>query len=345
MKTRNIIYLALLLLAPAFLPYQAQAQIEGTGGTAGAAYLLVPSTARVASLGGTLTGGLPDMNGLEALTVNPAGLVSNPGTSALFSRMNYVADIGVNTFGIGHRLGNNQLALVVNAWDFGDMPLTTETSPEISSLEWSASAITVGASFARQFTDRIAAGITTKLLNETIDDMSATGVAFDAGMNYTVGETGLRFGVSLNNFGLTMKYAGDGLVREIRLPGQSETATSNSTAIQAAGYELPSLLNFGASYTMNAGADASATFLANFQSNSLDADLYSGALELSLRNILYVRGGYQWQENMDLTAFKGWNLGAGLRLDAVGTQLMVDYAYRPTELLGNVQMITASVAL
>lgn len=335
----------LLALVAGGTAQRAQAQTKENGGTAGATYLLVPGTARSASLGTTLTSGLPTLNGVEALYENPAGLVSNMGTSVLVSRMNYAVDIGVNTFGVAQRIGSNQVALTVNVWDYGDIALQTDASPEKTELTWSASAIVAGLSYARQFTDRIAAGVTFKALSERIDDVNAGGIAFDAGMNYTVGESGLRFGVSLKNLGPQMTYAGDGLSREIRLPEQRPGSTSNVVQIEAAGFELPSLLNFGVSYTRPLGAGASATFLGNFRSNSLDQDLYAGGVELGLREILYVRGSYEWQPDMDLTMFDGWNMGAGLNLEVSGTRLMVDYAYRPTNFFGSIQMVTASVEL
>ena len=113
-------------------------------GTAGSAYLLIPLTARTASLGGNVTGGMADLNGLEATFANPAGLVQNTGTTVLFSRMDYVADIGINYFGVGQRFGNNQLGLTVAAWDFGEIPLQTEENPEITDLNWTATFATVG---------------------------------------------------------------------------------------------------------------------------------------------------------------------------------------------------------
>ena len=67
-------------------------------GTAGAEQLLVPLTARYTALGGSVSSSLSGMSGLEALYANPAGLSTNAGTSALFSRVEYVADIGVNYF-------------------------------------------------------------------------------------------------------------------------------------------------------------------------------------------------------------------------------------------------------
>lgn len=346
MNKRTITYLIMLAALLGLCPLQVQAQSSADrAGTVGATYLLIPTTARSAALGATMTGGLATLNGIEALESNPAGLTLNTGTSALFSRIEYVADIGINTFGVAQRFGSNNIALTISAWDFGDIPLQTETSPEITDVTYQASTSQVGLSYARELTDRIVAGLTVKALSETIDDLSANGIAFDAGMQYTVGETGLRFGVSLKNFGPQMSYSGDGLQKDLTLPSQEPGASPNALSIDTEEFELPSLLNFGVSYTRNMGADAAVTFLGHYRSNSNDQDQYSGGLEMSLRNVLFVRGGYEFQEDMDRSFFQGWNVGAGLNLDFSGSRLAVDYAYRSTDFFDAVQVITASFTL
>ncbi|QXD16747.1 PorV/PorQ family protein [Rhodocaloribacter litoris] len=345
-RTRLLVYGLLAAFLVGLLAPEAQAGDKKRRGTAGADHLLVPPTARTAALGNAMTAGMANASGLEALYSNPAGLALNPGTNAIFSRIEYVADIGVNYFGVAQRFGNNNLAITFTAWDFGDIPLTTETSPEISSLTFSASFITAALSYARQFTDRMAAGVTFKVINESIDDTQATGIAFDAGMNYTVGESGLRLGVSLKNIGPQMSYGGTGMVKLVRLPDQRPNATPNALRLDGADFELPSMLNFGISYTREVGAGAVVNVFGNFRSNSFDQDQFAGGLELGFRNILFVRGGYSMQESdQDLTFYSGTNFGAGLNLDLGGTTLVVDYAYRSTDFFDGVQMFTASVTL
>jgi len=314
-------------------------------GTAGASQLLVPVTARSASLGASLTSGLNGMNGLEAIFSNPAGLAMNTGTAAIFSSMNYVADIGVNFFGIGQAFGNNNLAFTVSSWDFGDIPLQTELSPEISAVTFDATFITAGLTYARVFTDRISAGATLKVVNESIDDVSASAIAVDMGMTYVVGESGLRLGVALKNIGTDMQYSGVGLTTQVQLPSQPGNATNNALVIESEGVELPSLLNFGVSYTREMSEGAVVTVLGNFRSNSFDQDQYSGGVELALFDMLYLRGGMDVVGDSDLTFFTGTNFGAGVDLDLSGTRLQVDYALRSTDFFDNVSMVTAAVSL
>ncbi len=285
------------------------------------------------------------MNGLEALYANPAGLALNQGTVVLFSRMEYVADIGVNYFGIGQSFGNNNIAFTLTAWDFGEISKQTEIAPELSSVTFDVSFITAGLTFGRQLTDRIAAGFTVKVVNESIDDVNASAVAFDAGMTYVIGESGFRMGVSLKNIGNELTFGGTGLVRQVRLPGQEPTAQQNAILIEAEGVQLPALLNFGVAYSRDIGAGSVVTVLGNFRSNSFDQDQYSGGLELGFQDIVYVRGGYQLTEDMDQTFFQGATFGAGLNLNLGGTALTIDYAYLPTDFFDDVQYITLSVTM
>ncbi|MBT8399170.1 MAG: PorV/PorQ family protein [Rhodothermia bacterium] len=345
MRHKIVTYIGLAAILLGLSAQEVLGQGEDRRGTAGATYLLLPVTARTAALGNTSTSGFSSMSGIEALHSNPAGLVFNSGTNALFSNMQYFADINVNTFGIAQRVGSGSLALVVTSWDFGDIPLTTELQPEVTDVTFSPAYLQFGASYARQLTDRIAAGVTVKLLSEDIDRANATGLALDAGMGYTVGETGLRFGVALKNFGPGMTYTGNGLTQQVRLPGAPPNATTQAVSIEAAGFELPTVLNFGVSYTRQVAADVSLGVLGNFRSNSFAQDQFSGGLELGLRNILFVRGAYEWQEDMDQTAFEGWSVGAGLNFEFSGRSASVDYSYQGAEFFDEVQMFTVSVVL
>ncbi len=347
MKAKHLLLGILAACLASLAPTEALAQFDENidRTTAGSTQLLIPLTARSVGVGAGLTAGLSNASGLEGLFFNPANLTSNTGTNVLFSRTEYVADIGINYFGVAQRFGSNQIGLTISTFDFGEIPVQTETNPEITDVTYTADYTTVSASYARDFTDRIAAGVTLKLVSETIDDVSANGLAFDAGINYVVGESGLRFGVSLQNFGPAKNYSGTGLTRFVSLPEQSSAAQAQAVAIEGAEFELPSMLNFGVSYTRQLGEAANVTLLGNFRSNSFSQDQFSGGLEIGLLNVVYLRGGYQFEQDMDKTFFNGANFGAGLNLDVSGTRLSLDYAYRSTDFFDGINMITASLTL
>ena len=205
--------------------------------------------------------------------------------------------------------------------------------------------LTAGLTYSRQLTDRISAGATMKFVSESIDDVSASAVAFDAGMTYDITGTGLQLGVALKNIGSELQFSGTGLVTEGRIPGQEPSSNPNALSIESEPVELPTLLNFGLTYTRDLGANAVVSVLGNFRSNSFDQDQFSGGVELGLMDIVYVRGGFSAVEDMDASFYTGASFGGGLKLDLNGTMLNVDYAYVPTDFFSDVQYITASVTL
>ena len=323
----------------------AQAQGDDRAGTAAMEELLVPITPRTVALGSSLTSGLGTLSGVEALQSNPAALMGNPSTNAMFSRTEYLADIGINYFGVAQRFGSNNIALSISNWDFGDIPLQTENDPDIDpNVTFDASTTVVGLSYARQFTDRIAAGVTVKGLSRSIYTASSSGFAFDAGMTYVVGESGLRFGVSLKNFGPQMGFSGVGLSST---SGQDGTAGSFDvpSEIRDLESELPSLLNFGAAYTRQFAGDLSASVMANFRSNAYDLDQYAAGVELGYMNLIYARAGVNLTADTDMSAWEVWNVGAGLNLDMVGNGLAIDYAYRPSDVFGGVNVFSVNFTL
>jgi len=349
-----LVFCLIGLTAPA-----ANAQDVGSGGgslgesgertgTAGATELLVPLTARSTALGSATASGMMGMGGLEALYSNPAGLALNSGTEAMFSRLEYVAGIGVNYLGIAQAISpSSSIALTIASWDFGDdLFKQTEIAPEISRVTFDASYVTAAFTYAKQLTDRISAGTTIKVISESIDDVSASTFAFDAGMTYVIGESGLRFGVALKNVGTELQYSGNGLIRQAHVGDQEPTANNNALAFEAEGVQLPTLLNFGAAYTRNLGAASVITFLGNFRSNSFDQDQYSLALEYGFQDLFYLRGGYQATEDLDKTMYTGLSYGAGLQFDLGGTSLKIDYAIVPVDFFSDdLQYFTVTIGL
>lgn len=316
-------------------------------GTAAMEELLVPVTPRTISLGSGLTSGLAGLGGVEAVQSNPAAMLGSQGTNAMFSRSEYLLDTGINYFGVSQSFGSNSIALTLTAWDFGDIERTTSEQPDVNPnapSTWTASSYVAGLTLGRQFTDRIGAGFTLKGLGRTIDNVNASSVAFDAGITYVVAESGLRFGVALQNLGGEMTFAGSGLTRPIgttgpagggQIPGEVDDLPA----------QLPSVLNFGASYTREFAGDLSLTGITNFRSISYDLERYSAGLEVGYSNLVFARGGVNLSSEPSQDLWQGWNVGAGLNFDLGSTNLKVDYAFRPTNVFNNVNMFSVSLGL
>jgi hypothetical protein len=316
-------------------------------GTAAMEELLVPVTPRTVALGSSLTAGLANVSGVEAVQSNPAALLGSQGTNALFSRSEFVADIGINYLGLSQSFGANSVAISLTNWDYGEIPRTSESSPDVNTedpLTYEASTFVVGGTFSRRFTDRIGAGFTLKALGRSIDDANSGSFAFDAGITYVVAESGLRFGVALQNLGGEMTFSGGGLNQGITQNGPNGDNTIGGE-VDDLPAQLPSVLNFGASYTRQFAGDLSVSGLANFKSVSYDLERYSAGLELGYANMLYARGGVDLTSEPNMDMWQGWNVGAGLDLNFQNTNLKVDYAYRPTNVFGGVNVFSVGVGL
>ena len=261
--------------------------------TAGAQELLIPITARGLSLSGAYNAGI---TGLDAIFYNPAGVgVTDASAEAMFSYMNYIADIGFTFAGVGVNFDSfGSLAFSLRTLSFGDIPVTTVENPYGTGATFSPTYVTVGVTYANALTDRIRVGFTINVVSEQIMRVSASGIGFDAGVQYNgvAGVEGLKFGVSIKNLGPSMRFEGSDLLR---------TATESDSrrgaqryVIQAAAFELPSQLELGLAYETKFADQYRAVFSTTFQNNNFSHDEYRFAAEFSYNETFFLRGGYTY---------------------------------------------------
>lgn len=300
-------------------------------GTAGAQELLIPVGARGMALQSSFVSGI---QGIEAIYYNPAGLGSGSASAeAMFSQMNYIADIGVSYAAIATRFeGFGALAFSVKSLDFGDIPVTTTQNPYGTGATFSPTFVTVGLTYANALTDRINVGVNFNIITEKIVRTSASGLSVDAGVQYNglAGVNGLKFGVVLKNFGPQMRFEGSDLIRQA-----AENNSLRGTQffnIEAATFELPSQLELGLAYENRFTNDYKATIMSSFQNNNFSNDEYRFAGEFSFQDMLYLRGGYALMPDAreDEERIFGATFGGGVHLNA-GVAITVDYAYRTAE--------------
>ena len=308
-------------------------------GTAGANELLINPWARSSGWAGVNTA---NGIGVDALFTNVAGLTFLNKTEVLYTNTQWFGGYGgnINAFGLGQPVGSRGvLGLSVVAMGFGDIPITTVNSPEAGSNgTFSPSLMNITASYAHKFSQSIRGGINIKIISESTDNVSATGVAIDAGIQYVTGEDdNIKFGISLKNVGTPMSFSGDGMSLTL-LNDQDVTSTYET---RSSSFELPTCLNIGGAYDfLFEKFDQRLTVAASFTSNAFLRDDYKIGLEYSIFNILQLRAGYSfqsglWKEDNRVTAFTGPSAGAsvaiplGKRKDGVKVPtVMIDYSYR-----------------
>ncbi len=342
MPRLSILALALaVVLAGAAAP--ALAGSIGRVGTDGAPELQIPVGPRGTALGGAVVG---DATGAEAMFWNPAGLATLDHTEALFSHTQFFADMKLNYVAVGTKMGGfGTLGLAVKVLSIGDVIVTTEAAPDGTGEIAQPTFTVLGATWARQFTDRVLFGLTANLVNEHVISETATGVAFDFGFQYLTGWRGLRLGAVMKNFGPTMTFGGTGGEVGFVPPGSDPSSSTRIFNTESAAFDLPSYFTLAASYDLFASPAYKVTALGAFQNNNYSGDAIRGGLELGYREMFALRGSYfgtftgavNQTTGDESQAFVGGDnlytgiaIGAGAKVRTGETaRLGVDFTWRP----------------
>jgi hypothetical protein len=305
-------------------------------GTSGASELRIPVGSRMSSLAGA---GVAEAVGAEAMYWNPAGMAYFDGTEVMFTNLQYFADIDINYFAAMTQLGDfGSLGVSAKIINFGDIEKTTVDAPggtgEIISPGYSI----IGLTYSRRFTDRVAFGATAMLINEKIQQLTATGVAFDFGFIYDPGWQGLKFGLVVKNYGPDMRFGGSNFDVESPVPNAPPGTPDRTYRSQSATFELPSSVQLGMAWNLLNMDKNRATVMGLFQSNNLSQDEFRGGIEYGFDDMFFLRGGYVGAKQ-DEYLF-GATFGAGLTLPLGNTSLSFDYSWAQTELFDNSQFFT-----
>jgi hypothetical protein len=332
-KIQNILTVIILLIFSSTLIF---AGPRSKRGLSAAPELLIP----VGSIGTSLSGSnLANISGVEALYWNPSGMATLNGKTGevLFSYQKYIADINISYFAGAYKFGQiGNIGLTVKAMSFGDIQVTSADAPDGTGETYSPNYLTIGLSYAKAMTDRIMFGTTAKLITEKIARESSTGFALDFGLQYIVGATGLKFGVTLKNLGPSMSFDGPDLEQFYQPAGSTSGSKSEPRRITLADFELPTSLGLGLSYDLSLGkkTNSMVTFSGTFQNNSFSPDDYSIGAEYNFKKMFYLRGAYNFDQDYFETKeargdrLFGPSFGAGIKHNFGNIYIAFDYAYR-----------------
>jgi hypothetical protein len=294
-------------------------------GTMAAPELLIP----LGSIGSSLQGSnLASITGVEAMYWNPAGiaLFESKSSDIMFSHMTYIADMSMQYFAGAVKLGGfGVLGASLRNLNFGEpIEITTENDPEGTGATYSPTYLIGNISFARAMTDKVLFGTNIKLISERIADVSATGYAFDFGLQYIAGNTGLRFGITLKNLGPAMKFDGSGLDRSFVENGVNVTRRVNLQE-----FDLPTTLEIGLAYNKTIGKNNTVSLSSSFQNSGFTSDEYRFGLEYNYNNNVFLRGAFTVypDKEKDESLF-GPSFGSGVKYPFGNMTLGIDYAYR-----------------
>lgn len=282
-------------MASVLLPAAAGSAFAQTAGEQPFAFLSLDADARAVGLGGAYSAAGRDVN---ALHYNPAGLGRLVHHEAVFMDNRYLEGVSQQYAAAASKRG---WAVGVNHVGYGGMARTTISDPDGNSGSFDASDLALSAGYGRTLFGRLSAGGAVKYIRESLDNVSAQGAAFDAGVLWESSwPKTFRMGLAFQNMGPAVRF-------------QSEKE------------KLPYTFRFGLGQSFEAGKTRNTLLLDVIKERTSRTHLAVGG-EAVILNRMAVRFGYapRNEAGTGLTTGLGWRLG-GFR---------VDYAFVPYGPLG-----------
>lgn len=317
-------------------------------GSAGASELLVNPWARTAGWG---EGNTANLRGFEGLYGNVAGIARIDGMQVGFANTQWLVGSGItlNAGSLVTPTGNGGvMGIHITSMNYGDIEVTTEDQPDGGLGSYSPSATVIGLAYAKKFTQSIFGGINIKMYNSAVNNLSATGVCFDAGVQYIPANVkDFSFGITMRNIGPSFSYRGDGL--SIVLPVPTGLYT-NSFQNRSEDFELPTQLAIGASKGFDLVEGHKITVAGNFISNSFKKDQFTVGAEYAYKELFALRASWaQFDNRFDgfrSDAITGPAAGFTFNLPMGDGKLDLSYAYRMTNsAFGGIHTVGTAIVL
>lgn len=296
-------------------------------GTTGADQLFVPVGARSIATSGAF---VASVMGTESIYYNPAGLSRSHSSEAMFSYMNYIADINVSYVGVSGYLGElGSVGFFMKTFDIGDIEQTTIDNPDGTGIFYSPSFYTMGITYSKEITDRVSVGINAKIISESIMNTSTSGFAIDFGVQYAFTKD-FHIGVVVNNIGGNMSYDGQDLQVNTAVPDSYPNSDLGAYNVVTEEFQIPSYYELSLAYKFNLDAANGLAVGGVFrQNNNLEDEMRLG-LEYGYSRMFYLRGGYTFLMENASESIYTYTLGAGLNFNLMdGLTAKFDYAFRP----------------
>lgn len=310
-------------------------------GTTVAGFLEIGAGARAQSMGGAFTSIADDAT---AMYWNPAGIPRLGRLEATFNYANWFVETQYAYAGVVAPLGTwGAVGTSVTYFDFGEQPVRTIDRPEGTGEVYGATDMAIGVAFGMNLTDRFSFGFNFKYINQQIWHETANAFAMDLGALYDTRLPGLRLGFSILNFGTDMKLSG----RDLRRAYDPDPLHYGNDAInvkyETDAFNLPLKFRFGASYTLNFGANNRLLLATDVVHPNNNSESINVGAEYMAFNILHLRAGYEsWMER---DSINGLTLGGGIHYN-MGNAMAVlfDYAWVDWGAFSSVNRFTIGLA-
>lgn len=302
-------------------------------GTTGLQFLKIYPDARSAALSGSTAA---SANDVSALYWNPASLtkMDTYRFSFQFGYTGWYAGIKMNYGGFVFSKDKlNFWGLSIIHLNSGEMPVTTEFSPNGNGQTFSSGDLLAGISYGKILSDNFSFGLTGKYVSEYIGNIKVRNGLFDLGLLYSVGvRQTTRFSVGISNFGFNVSP--DGKVRISTLKGEKTVSDFERMVV-------PSIFRLSIITPLYRKGFHQLFISGQLNHPTDNNESVCMGLEYLFRKVLILRTGYEFSGGQN-----GWpSFGLGLQLRRNFGNVRLDYSFNNKEYLGNVNRLTLGFSL
>lgn len=338
MKNMNKIILAFLIAAVIVPSEDATAQLSKVGTTA-AEFLRIPVGARSSAMSAYAS----TVNDPSAMILNPAGLADVKSNELLVEVTDWYLDITHTYLGVAVPTKKGVAGVHVLALNYGDFNETTAEAQGLTGRTFDAYSVTFGVSYAQYLLPQFTIGGTAKVVYETIAKSSASAIAFDIGTMYDTPFYGVRFGVSITNFGSKLQMQGNDLIISSDPDESNDGNYLPDANLATDSFDLPLMLKVGLAWDAVDTKDLRATLAidGNNPTNNVQSLSIGGEVGL-LNEQVQIRAGLPYIGQEDAT--EKFNAGLGVKYE-ISNSLKVgfNYTYHGYRYLGDVNKLSVQI--
>ncbi len=315
-----------------------QAQNEGNVskvGTTAAPFLEIEVGSRAIGMGGAF---VAIANDATAIYWNPAGLSRISKSEATLIHTNWLVGTNFDFVGVVVPMGYlGSIAVNVISLSTDEMEVRTVQRPEGTGEKFSYGDLSAGLSYAKNLTDRFSIGVNAKYISQRIWHMKAKGIAFDIGTLFKTRFNGMVIGMTISNFGASLKLEGrDVFVNYDEAPqfgGSNDRIPASKLTDK---FPLPLLFRVGVAMDILKSGSSRLTIAADAAHPNDNTEYINMGMEYVFNKNIALRFGYKNLFTLDTE--EGFTAGFGTKLKlAGGVALKIDYAYQDFGRLQNAQ--------
>ncbi len=222
-----------LTISLVVISFQTMIMAEGDNDKVGSSafkFLNIQTDAHGAALGGLAA----QASGANAIFWNPAGIAGSEGMGVSAGMTQWLVETTVMNAGFVMPMMGGTVGLSLVSVDYGDIMKsgwagTTEFVFEPNQGSFTATDMSLQASYGKSLSDKFSLGATAKMISQSIDDVSISGLAFDIGTQFNTGYRGISMGAVVSNFG----------------PDVDSQAPEDASYEEFPGMSLPMTFSFG----------------------------------------------------------------------------------------------------